>query len=62
MPLSDQFAISAKYKNAKIRCSFRFTELRPAQVVHVRWGMGIKGCMAADLRPDGVPPGLPPKH
>jgi hypothetical protein len=24
--------------------------------------MGEKGCMAAELRPDGVPPGLPPKH
>ena len=25
-------------------------------------GHGLKGCMAAELRPDGVPPGLPPKH
>ena len=33
---------------------FGFTELRPDQIVHVRWGMGIKGCMAAELRPDGV--------
>ncbi len=41
---------------------FGFTELRPDQIVQVRWGMGSKGCMAAELRPDGVPPGLPPKH
>jgi CspA family cold shock protein len=41
---------------------FGFTELRPDQIVHVRWGMGSKGCMAAELRPDGAPPGLPPKH
>jgi len=41
---------------------FGFTELRPDQIVQVRWGMGIKGCMAAELRPDGVTPGLPPKH
>ena len=37
-------------------------ELRPDQVVQVRWGHGVKGCMAAELRPDGPPPGLPPKH
>jgi cold shock protein len=30
--------------------------------VQVRWGMGVKGCMAAELRPDGAPPGLPPRH
>jgi CspA family cold shock protein len=41
---------------------FGFTELRPDQVVQVRWGNGVKGCMAAELRPDGPPPGLPPKH
>ena len=41
---------------------FGFTELRPDQIVQVRWGMGSKGCMAAELRPDGVQPGLPPKH
>jgi CspA family cold shock protein len=41
---------------------FGFTELRPDQIVQVRWGMGSKGCMAAELRPDGVSPGLPPKH
>ena len=40
---------------------FGFTELRPGQIVQVRWGMGYKGCMAADLRPDG-PSGLPPSH
>ena len=37
---------------------FGFTELRPDQIVQVRWGMGIKGCMAAELRPDGVTAGL----
>ena len=41
---------------------FGFTELRPDQIVQVRWGMGSKGCMAAELRPDGIQPGLPPKH
>ena len=38
---------------------FGFTELRPGQIVQVRWGTGSKGCMAAELRPDGPPPGLP---
>ena len=33
---------------------FGFTELRPGQIVQVRWGYGSKGCMAAELRPDGV--------
>ena len=32
---------------------FGFTELRPGQMVQVRWGHGYKGCMAAELRPDG---------
>src|SRR6476646_9296239 len=41
---------------------FGFTELRPDQVVLVRWGNGAKGCMAAELRPDGVPPTFPPAH
>ncbi len=41
---------------------FGFTELRPGQIVQVRWGMGVKGCMAAELRPDGVPSGLPSSH
>jgi len=41
---------------------FGFTELRPDQIVQVRWGMGVKGSIAAELRPDGVTPGLPPKH
>src|SRR5262247_521616 len=41
---------------------FGFTELRPQQMVQVRWGMGVKGCMAAELRPDGVQPGFPPAH
>ncbi len=30
---------------------FGFTELRPGQVVEVRWGVGSKGLMAAELRP-----------
>lgn len=41
---------------------FGFTELRPGQVVLVRWGMGSKGCMAAELRPDGPPSGLLSQH
>jgi cold shock protein len=41
---------------------FGFTELRPDQVVLVRWGNGAKGCMAAELRPDGAISGLPPRH
>jgi CspA family cold shock protein len=32
------------------RCGF--TELRPAQVVLVRYGMGPQGLMAADIQPD----------
>lgn len=32
---------------------FGFTELRPGQIVQVRFGGGTKGCMAAELRPDG---------
>jgi cold shock protein len=41
---------------------FGFTELRPGQIVQVRWGYGSKGCMAAELRPDGVPTGLPSRN
>lgn len=41
---------------------FGFTELRPGQFVYVRHGGGSKGCMAAELRPDGAPSGLPPSH
>ena len=33
---------------------FGFTELRPGQIVQVRWGNGVKGHMAAELRPDGL--------
>ena len=40
---------------------FGFTELRPGQMVQVRWGHGSKGCMAAELRPDGAA-GPPPTH
>jgi len=39
---------------------FGFTELRPGQIVQVRWGYGEKGCMAAELRPDG--PTTSPSH
>lgn len=41
---------------------FGFTELRPGQIVQVRWGHGCKGCMAAELRPDGPVSGLPSQH
>lgn len=40
---------------------FGFTELRPGQIVQVRWGYGSKGCMAAELRPDGTTQ-LPSQH
>jgi cold shock protein len=32
---------------------YGFAELRPGQIVQVRWGHGSKGCMAAELKPDG---------
>ena len=41
---------------------FGFTELRPGQIVQVRWGNGAKGHMAAELRPDGVQGNPPPSH
>ncbi|MFZ4807651.1 MAG: cold-shock protein [Hyphomicrobiaceae bacterium] len=41
---------------------FGFTELRPGQIVQVRWGHGHKGCMAAELRPDGAQSNLPSQH
>jgi CspA family cold shock protein len=41
---------------------FGFTELRPGQTVQVRWGMGSKGCMAAELKPDGSTTGLTSSH
>ncbi len=41
---------------------FGFTELRPGQMVQVRWGHGSKGCMAAELRPDGASSGRPLSH
>ena len=41
---------------------FGFTELRPGQTVFVRWGMGSKGCMAAELKPDGPTTGLTSSH
>jgi cold shock protein len=30
--------------------------------VQVRWGHGSKGCMAAEMRPDGLPSNLPSQH
>jgi CspA family cold shock protein len=33
---------------------FGFTELRPGQIVQVRFGQGPKGLSAAELKPDGV--------
>ncbi len=41
---------------------FGFTELRPGQTVLVRWGMGSKGHMAAELRPDGSSTGIASSH
>lgn len=41
---------------------FGFTELRPGQIVQIRYGHGSKGCMAAEMRPDGLPRGLPPEN
>ena len=47
---------------------FGFAELRPGQVVLVRWGRGPKGLMAAELKPDTegdtnlVDPTLPPQN
>ncbi|MDX2288595.1 MAG: cold-shock protein [Hyphomicrobiaceae bacterium] len=41
---------------------FGFTELRPGQAVQVRYGYGEKGCMAAELRPDGPQSGYPASH
>lgn len=38
---------------------FGLTELRPGQVVLVRYGDGPKGLMAAEIRPDG---GVPTSH
>ena len=34
---------------------FGLTELRPGQLVMVRFGQGLKGLMAAEIRPEGVP-------
>ena len=42
---------------------YGFTELRPGQIVQVRWGHGYKGCMAAEMRPDGsIPLTQKPRH
>src|SRR5882724_4040409 len=40
---------------------FGLTELRPGQYVLVRFGPGPKGLMAAEVRPEGAPPG-PASH
>ena len=40
---------------------FGITELRPGQIVQVRFGPGPKGLMAAEVRPDGGPHG-PASH
>src|SRR5690242_17250041 len=40
---------------------FGITELRPGQVVMVRFGPGPKGLMAAEVRPEGAPMG-PASH
>lgn len=32
-----------------------FAELRPGQVVEIRYGQGAKGCMVAEIRPQGRP-------
>jgi CspA family cold shock protein len=39
-----------------------FTELRPGQILQVRHGGGSKGCMAAEIRPDGAQGDLPKSH
>lgn len=41
---------------------FGFAELRPLQMVYVRYGHGPKGLMAAELRPDGGPSVFPASH
>jgi cold shock protein len=50
------------FVHAETMRRFGFTELRPNQVLEARWGMGEKGCMAAELRPLGEQGRLPPKH
>lgn len=41
---------------------YGFAELRPGQIVHVRFGRGSKGLMAAELKPDGVSSAFPTSH
>lgn len=41
---------------------FGITELRPQQYVMVRYGRGPKGCMAAELRADGLGIRYPQSH
>lgn len=41
---------------------FGITELRPGQTVMVRFGMGPKGRMAAEIRPDGEGVHIPSSH
>ncbi len=41
---------------------FGFAELRPGQIVYVRYGHGSKGLMAAELKPDGASSAFPTSH
>ena len=41
---------------------FGFAELRPGQQVYVRYGLGSKGLMAAELKPVGGPVAPPASH
>lgn len=41
---------------------FGFAELRPGQIVQVRFGRGSKGLMVAEIKPDGVAPHFPVSH
>lgn len=41
---------------------YGFTELRPGQVIQVRWGQGPKGRTVAEIRTDGSPRNWVPSH
>lgn len=43
------------FTHMEILRQFGFNELRPGQLVQVRWGFGSKGLMAAELRPASFP-------
>ena len=49
MPLSDQFAFSAKYKNAKIRCSFCLTKLRRYRSIKIGRNENVFPCITCNL-------------